>query len=99
MLMDIILLDSKSRSLRVLKPTYLGIVMFQTVLYACVLFGVCQSSEAVAYCLVISDWFNETCNERWPYSDLRIKVDKQQDSRSQLFFFRRYISLCETCYM
>jgi len=33
MFMDIVLFGSKSRSLRVLKPTYLGIVMFETVLY------------------------------------------------------------------
>jgi hypothetical protein len=51
MLMDIILLDPKSKSLRGLKPAYLGIIMFQTVLYACVLFGVYQSSEAVPYLL------------------------------------------------
>jgi hypothetical protein len=70
--MDIILLG--------IKPTYLGIVMFETVLYTCILFGVCQSSEAASFCFVVFYCFRETCNERWPYSEFRIKVDKQQDS-------------------
>ena len=80
MFMDIILLGSKSRSVCVLKPTYLVIVMFETVLYTCILFGVCQSFEAAPVCFIIFYCFRETCNERWPYSEFRIKVDKQQDS-------------------
>ena len=80
MFMDIILLDSKSRGVLVLKPTYLGVFMFETIHYTCTLFGFCQSSEAAAFCFVISYWFREACNVRWPSSELRITVDKQQDS-------------------
>jgi len=54
--------------------------MFETVLYTCILFGVCQASEAAPFCFLISYCFRETCNERWPYPEFRIKVDKQQDS-------------------
>ena len=78
--MDIILLDSKSRSVRVLKPSYVGILMFESIHYSCTLFGLCHSSEAAIICFVISYWFRETCNARWPNSELRITVDKQQDS-------------------
>jgi hypothetical protein len=69
---DIILLGTK--------PTYLGIVMFETVLYTCILFGVCQSSEAASFCFFVFYCVRETCNDRWPYSEFGIKVDKQQDS-------------------
>ena len=54
--------------------------MFETIHYTCTLFGFCQSSEAAAFCFVISYWFREACNVRWPSSELRITVDKQQDS-------------------
>jgi len=53
--------------------------MFETVLYTCILFGVCHSSEAAPFCFVISYFFREAFNERWPCSEFRIKLDKKLD--------------------
>jgi len=63
-----------------LKPSYVGIFVFETIHYTYTIFGVYQSSEAAIFCFVISYWFRETCNARWLYSELRITVNEQQDS-------------------